>query len=70
MERRLRERFTTFTRFTFDDSSWFYHQGVIELRDTAADARYKLATTGHEDVLDQLVMALDDRRVARRVGTR
>jgi hypothetical protein len=49
---------------------WFEHVGVIEWRDLAAEARYKLATTGHDDLLDALVMALDDRRVAHRTGTR
>jgi hypothetical protein len=43
---------------------WFDHHGLIEWRDAAAEARYKLATTGHEDILDALVMALGDRRVA------
>jgi hypothetical protein len=43
---------------------WFDHHGLIDWRDAAAEARYKLATTGHEDILDALVMALDDRRVA------
>lgn len=43
---------------------WFDHHGLIEWRDAAADARYKLATEGHKEVLDQLVTALGDRRLA------
>ncbi len=38
---------------------------LSEWRDAAVEARYKLATMGHDDVRDELVMALDDRRVAR-----
>jgi hypothetical protein len=43
---------------------WFDHHGLIEWRDVAAEARYRLATTGHEDILDTLVMLVRDRRVA------
>ena len=34
---------------------WFDHHGLVEWRDVAAEARYRMATTGHGDVLDQLV---------------
>jgi hypothetical protein len=43
---------------------WSDHHGLIEWKDIAADARYKLATTGHEDILDTLVMLVGDQRVA------
>jgi hypothetical protein len=43
---------------------WFDHHGLIEWRDAAAEARYKLATTGREDILDTLVMLVGDQRVA------
>jgi hypothetical protein len=42
---------------------WFDHHGLVEWRDAAAESRYKLASAGHEDILEALVM-LVDRRVA------
>ena len=44
---------------------WFDHHGLIEWRDTAAEARHRLATTGHSDVLDQLVAVPLPLRMAR-----